>query len=145
MQHIGLTCFALRYSHRVGAPIKGPPIGAKDAQMAKYLEDLQKVGKEQLESAITSHSCFVKSLQAIATEANEFSKKSLESGSAFVEKLLSAKSLDGAIQIQSEYIKASYEALVEQTTKIGNLWSNLFKEAVKPIEAGITRVQSYKE
>ena len=113
--------------------------------MAKYLEDLQKVGKEQLESAMTSQSCLVKSLQAIATEANEFSKKSLENGSAFVEKLLGAKSLEGAIQIQSEYIKASYDALVEQTTKIGNLWSNLFKEAVKPIEAGITRVQSYKE
>ncbi len=113
--------------------------------MAKYLEDLQKVGTEQLKSAITSHSSLVKNLQVIANETTEFSKKYLENSSAFVGKLLGAKSLDGAIQIQSDYIKASYEALVEQTTKIGNLWSNFFKEAIKPIEAGVTRVQSYKE
>ncbi len=113
--------------------------------MAKYLEDLQKLGKEQFEAATTSQSCLIKNIQTIATETTEFSKKSMESGAAFLERLLGAKSLDSAIQIQSDYAKTSYEALVAQATKIGELWSSLVKDAFKPIEAGMTKVQSYRE
>jgi hypothetical protein len=49
------------------------------------------------------------------------------------------------IQIQSEYAKAAYAAFIEQAKKIGELYFNLSKEAFKPIEAGIAKVQSGKE
>ena len=39
--------------------------------------------------------------------AADYSKKSIENGSAFVEKLLGAKSFESAIRIQSEYANAS--------------------------------------
>ena len=45
-------------------------------------------------------------------ETIEYSKKSLENGSAFVEKLLGAKSFQSAIYVRSEYAKTSYAALV---------------------------------
>ena len=78
-------------------------------------------------------------------KSSEYSKKSFENGSAFLEKLLGAKSLENAIQIQSEYAKTFFEELVGYVTKTGELYSNLAKEAFKPIETAITKAQAAKE
>ncbi len=113
--------------------------------MAYLFDDFQKFGKENLEAATTTSSSFVKGWQTIAVELSEYSKKSFENSSAFVEKLLGAKSFESAIQIQSDYAKTFFEGLVGYLTKTGELYSNLAKEAFKPIETAITKVQAIKE
>jgi phasin family protein len=113
--------------------------------MAYLFDDFQKFGKENLEAATTTSSSFVKGWQTIAVESSEYSKKSFENSSAFVEKLLGAKSFESAIQIQSDYAKTFFEGLVGYLTKTGELYSNLAKEAFKPIETAITKVQAIKE
>jgi hypothetical protein len=50
-------------------------------------------------------SAMTKGFQQITAEATEYSKKSYEDGTAVVEKLVSAKSLDKAIEIQTDYAK----------------------------------------
>ena len=95
------------------------------------IANFQEIGKEQLESATTSPTFFATGFQAITAETIEYSKKSLENGSAFVEKLLGAKSFHSAIHIRSEYAKMSYAALVAYLTKIGELNTKLAKEAFK--------------
>ena len=110
--------------------------------MATNFDDFQKIGKEQLEAATTAAASLAKGFQTIAAEATDYSKKSLESSSAYVEKLLGAKSLDTAIQIQSEYAKTAYEGFIAQATKMGELYSNLAKEAFKPVEGAIAKAQS---
>ncbi len=47
-----------------------------------------------------------------------------------------------AIQLQSEYAKAAYAHFVEYVTKISELYSNLAKEALQPLEAVIAKAQS---
>jgi hypothetical protein len=113
--------------------------------MAYLLDEFQKFGKEQLEAVTTSSSSLAKSWQTIAAESSDYSKKSFENGSAFFEKLLSAKSFESAIQIQSEYAKTFFEGLLAYVTKTGELYSNLAKEAFKPVETAITKVQAAKK
>jgi hypothetical protein len=110
--------------------------------MAYEFEDLQKFGKEQYDAAAAVTNSIAKALQAIATETADYSKKSLESGSAFVEQLFGAKSYDNAIQIQSEYWKTSYAGFIAQATRMGELYSNLAKEAFKPIETAFSKVSN---
>ena len=110
--------------------------------MFKNMEDIQKYSKDQLESATAAATAMSKGVQQIAAEATDFSKKSLETSSAFMEKLLGAKSLDSAIQIQSEFAKSSYETLVAQATKFGELYTSLAKEAFKPVEAVVAKAQA---
>lgn len=110
--------------------------------MTNNFEEFQKYGKEQLEAATTVAASLAKGLQTIAAETTDYSKKSLENSSAYVEKLLGAKSLDNAIQIQSEYAKSAYEGFVAQATKMGELYTNLAKEAFKPVESAFAKVQS---
>src|SRR5271154_6086087 len=105
--------------------------------MTNNFEEFQKYGKEQLEAASTVAASLAKGLQTIAAETTDYSKKSLENSSAFIEKILGAKSLDNAIQIQSEYAKSAYEGFVAQATKIGELYTSLAKEAFKPVETAI--------
>jgi len=44
------------------------------------------------------------------------------------------KSLDKAIEVQSEYAKTAYEDYTAQVTKLGQLYSELAKEAFRPYE-----------
>lgn len=113
----------------------------KGNNMANTLEDFQKFSKAQFDSAASTSSSFVKGLQTIAAETTDYSKKSLENGSVFFEKLLGVKSLEAAIQLQSEYVKTAYADFVAQATKIGELYSSLIKEAFKPIELAMAKAQ----
>ena len=107
--------------------------------MANGFEDIQKFGKTQLDTATATTQSFVKGLQAIAAETTDYSKKSLENGSAFLEKLLGVKSLESAIQFHSDYAKTSYADFVAQATKLGELYSSLAKEAFKPVETAMRK------
>ncbi len=109
--------------------------------MATNFDDFQKFSKEQLEAATSTSTSLTKSFQTIAAEAAEYSKKSLETHTAYLEKLLGAKSFETAIQIQSEYLKTSYAGLIAQATKIGELYANVAKEALKPIELAIAKTK----
>ena len=113
--------------------------------MATNFDDFQKFGKEQLEAVSCGRGVSRQGLQTIATETTDYSKRSLETSSAYLEKLVGAKSLDNAIQIQSEYAKVAYEGFVAQTSKIGELYASLAKEAFKPVESAIAKVQSAGE
>ena len=113
--------------------------------MTNNVEDFQKFSKDQISAETTSSSSFVNNLQTIAAETTDYSKKAFEDGAAFLEKLRGVKSVESAIQVQSDYAKASYDAFIAQATKVGELYSKLGKEAFKPAEALIAKVQSRKD
>jgi phasin family protein len=85
-----------------------------------------------------------KGWQAIASEFADYSKKSFEDGSAALEKLFGAKSLEKAIEVQSEYAKTSYEGFVAEATKLGELYTDLAKESYKPFEGLLAKVSPAK-
>jgi hypothetical protein len=102
--------------------------------MVKNLEELQQVGKENVEVAMKSAETMSKGAQAIAVEVADYSKKAFEDGSAALEKLFGVKSLDKAIELQTEYAKSSYEGFVAKASKISELYADFAKESYKPFE-----------
>ena len=109
--------------------------------MIKNFDDVQKYGKDNMDATMKAWGHVSKSVQAIAAEAADYSKKSFEEGSAAMEKLLGAKSLDKAMEIQSAYAKSAYEGFVAQATKIGELYADLAKESYKPFESMIAKAK----
>jgi phasin family protein len=73
--------------------------------------------------------------QAIATAYGDYTKKSFEDSKAFVEKLTGAKSLDKALEMQTEYARSAYETFVVDSQKIAGLYSDLAKQTFKPLES----------
>ena len=105
------------------------------------LEDAGKFGKEYFDNSLKSFAAFSKGAQAIAVEATDYTKKSVETGSAALEKLLAAKSLEKAIEIQTDYAKTAYEGFVAQATKMNELYADLAKEIYKPFEAFVAKAK----
>jgi hypothetical protein len=102
--------------------------------MVKNFDDLQHVGKENVDIALKSMGVLSKSTQAIAVEITDYSKKAFEDGTAALEKLFGVKSFEKAIEVQTEYAKTAYEGFVAKASKIGELYADLAKETYKPFE-----------
>jgi hypothetical protein len=68
----------------------------------------------------------------LATAYGDYTKKSFEDTKLFVEKLSGVKSLDKAIEVQTEFAKTAYETFVTESQKIGALYGDLAKQSYKP-------------
>jgi hypothetical protein len=109
--------------------------------MFQSFEDTTKFGKEFMDSGLKSFASLSKSLQTLAAEAGEYSKNSLETGSATLEKLVSAKSLDKAVEIQTDYVKNAYQGFVAQATRMGEVYAEMAKDAYKPFENAVAKAK----
>ena len=115
-----------------------PEKAALDAEydiMIQQLDQIQKLGKDNADAALKTFGLVSKGAQAIAIESADFAKKSFEQGTATIEKLVGAKTLDKAFEIQADYLRTAYEGVVAQSTKIGELYASLARDAFKPYEA----------
>ena len=108
--------------------------------MLKNFEDFQKLGKDNMDTCMKQFGTVSKGWQAIAAEFADYSKKIFEEGTSAAERLLGAKSLDKAIEVQSDYVKTSYEGFVSQSAKLGELYVNLAQEAYKPLESFMSKL-----
>lgn len=104
--------------------------------------DMQKTSDANANAAMQSFEGVAKSTQAIATEIADYTKRSFEHGTKTMESLLGAKSMEKAIEVQREFVKTAYEEYVAYASKLGELYTNLAKEAFKPYEGGIAKRKS---
>ena len=84
---------------------------------------------EQIDTGTASSNAFL----AIATAYGDYTKKSFEDTKLFVEKLSGVKSLDKAIEVQTEFAKAAFDTFVAEAQKIGALYGDLAKQSYKPL------------
>lgn len=103
--------------------------------MVANFDNVQKLGKEQFEAVSAAAAAVTKGWQSIAAETTDYSKKSFEKGRVFAEKLIAVKKVDEAFQLQSEFAKSAYEDFMAETTKLGELYASMTKEAFRPIES----------
>ena len=73
-------------------------------------------------------------VQAIATAYGDYTRKSFEDTRSFVDKLSGVKSIDKALEVQTEYAKSAYETFVTESQKIAGLYTDLARQTFKPLE-----------
>ena len=103
------------------------------------VEDIQQYGKEQLETVVASATTLQQGMQAIASAYGDYTKKSFEDTKSMVEKLSGVKSLDKAIEVQTEFAKSAYETFMAESQKIAGLYSDLAKQTFKPFEGLVAK------
>lgn len=109
--------------------------------MMKTFDDASKYGKEMMDNNLKSFAAVTKGFQTIASEAADYSRGSFEKGTSAFEKLIAAKTLENAVEIQADFMKSSYEAFVTQSTKISDLVADMAKEAYKPFENAVSKAK----
>jgi len=108
------------------------------------MDQMNKFGQDSMHMALNSFGAWTKNAQAIASEVGDYSKKAFEDSAAAWEKLIGAKSLEKAFEVQNEYLKSSYEDFIAQSTKLGELYVDLAKEAYKPFEGMLAKTAAMK-
>ena len=99
------------------------------------VEDFQNYGKDHFENVVASATTVQNGLSAIATAYGDYAKRSYEDTKSFVEKLSGVKSVDKALEAQSEFAKSAYETFVADSQKIAGLYGDLAKQVFKPFES----------
>jgi hypothetical protein len=109
--------------------------------MIKNFEDIQKLSQGNLDTAMKLFGEWNKNWQAIAAEMSDYTKRSFEEGTQTFEKLVSAKSLEQAVEIQTGFAKRAYDGYMHQMSKIGGMYADLAKEAYKPVEKALQGIR----
>ena len=75
-----------------------------------------------------------KGFQALAAEMMEYSKAAFDDASRTWEQLIGVRSLEQAVQIQSDYAKRVYDNHIAELSKLGAMCMGMMRGASKPVE-----------
>jgi len=86
------------------------------------------------EAASRSYMEANKGFQALAAEMMEYSKAAFDDAVRTWEQLIGVRSLEQAIQIQSDYAKRVYENHMAELKKLGEMCVGMVRDASKPVD-----------
>jgi hypothetical protein len=102
-------------------------------ELKKVGQEIQKVAKDGFDATVRSFGEMSKSFQAIAAEVTDYSKTAFQDGTRAFEQLIGAKSVEQAIEIQSQYAKKAYETHIAEMSKLGEMCVAIARDAYKPV------------
>jgi len=105
--------------------------------MIKNHETFQRLGQQNVETAIKMFGEWNKGWRSISAEMTDFTKQSFEDTLATVEKLLRAKSVDQAVGIQSDFTARIVEGYFYKLSKIRGMYAQLLKNSCEPLEQAL--------
>ncbi|MDR7038786.1 MULTISPECIES: phasin family protein [Methylobacterium] len=91
--------------------------------------------KTGLDSVLAGMGAAAKTAQTIGIEWADYAKQSYEHSAATAEKLSKAGTVAKAVEIQTEYVKASFERGAAQAATLRDLYVALAKDLAKPFES----------
>jgi hypothetical protein len=126
------------------SPVMAKPTEAAPVAMAAAEEATQVAlsGEVLPPDAYTAPSNAV-GLQSVVQAYEDYTRKSWHASRFLVERLMTARSIDEAIEIQGEFAKQAYANFVAQSQKICELYGDLTKQFFRPLDtfaAGWTRI-----
>ena len=102
--------------------------------MVNNHEAFQRLGQQNVETAIKVFGEWSNGWRTIGAEMTDFTRRLLEDGIATVENLLRAKSLDQAMGIQSDFATRILEGYWHNISKINGMYAQLLKDSYQPFE-----------
>ena len=97
---------------------------------------LQQLFQSQFNAAVLLSDVLTKGVGKIAAEAQDYSKSALEANAELLQKLMTVKSPSEMFQLHNSHAKSLYELSVAQSRKIGELVTDLSKQAADTINSG---------
>jgi hypothetical protein len=80
------------------------------------------------------------SLQTIANAYAEYARTSMQESRSLVEKLMAVRSLDRAIELQSEFARGAYTNFVAESQKICGLYGRWVRQIFRPWEVAAAKL-----
>jgi hypothetical protein len=90
--------------------------------MINGFEDIQKVGRENMNRTLETFGALSRGWQTLASETADYSRQSLEDG----------------VEAQANFARTTCEKAVGQAARLGELYVDFVREAVKPFEHAVS-------
>ena len=109
-------------------------VGEEAQQQAGRMgQEFQRAAERGLEAASQSFSEANRGFQALAAEMTDYSKRAFEDAMRTWEQLIGVRSLEKALDIQSQYAKRVYENHMAELSKLAEMYTGMMRDASKPI------------
>lgn len=92
-------------------------------------------GKGNMEAFVASARIAAEGTGEIAREAADFGRGRFEAASSTFKEIASAKSPSEAFQVQSEFAKTAFDAMVQESSKMSEAWLKLAGDVFEPISS----------
>ena len=102
-------------------------------------DDFQKMGKDNYDAIVRSYGELNKGFQAITARMTDYSKRAFEDATRTFEQLVGVKSLEQAIEIQSQYAKRSYDNWVAEASKLSEMCAEMARDSYRPVEQAVSK------
>ena len=100
-------------------------------RMGQQVQERLQTGFEAASRSFTEAN---KGFQALAAEMMEYSKAAFDDAVRTWEQLIGVRSVEQAIQIQSDYAKRVYENHMAELSKLGEMTVGMVRDASTPVE-----------
>ena len=102
---------------------------------ARFVEEFTELTKGNVEALVTSGKIAAKGAEAIGAEYAAYGKSSFEKASGALKSFTAIKSPTDLLQIQSEFAKSSFDAMVAESSKLTETFVKLAGEVMQPISS----------
>ena len=113
--------------------------GEMQARAQKFGREYEKAAETGFEAASRSFGEANRGFQALAAEMMNYSKATFDDAVRTWEQLIGVKSLEQAIQIQSDYAKRVYDNHMAELSKLGEMCMSMVRDTSKPVEQASKR------
>lgn len=103
-----------------------------DAAM-KSFETFGSFGRENFDAWMQASNSAVKLFETMNAEQMAFTKSQVEDTVSAAKAMMGAKTLQEAYDLQNDYMKSSMDAVMQQSTKLGEMSTKLTKESFEPL------------
>ena len=104
------------------------------SDVQKFGEEFQRASKDGFDASVRSAGEINRGFQAIAGTVADYSKKAFEDGTRAFEQLIGAKSFEQVWEIQSQYAKKAFDAYIAHSSKLGEMYVDLARNAYQTVE-----------
>ncbi len=117
-------------------------------KFAEGLTSLADFQKESMNALMASAGAFAKGFEKLTAESASFSKAAFEDTVANAKAAASAKSLQEAVELNSNFMRSSVEKNLGQINKVADIWATTAKDTVEPLTERYTelveKIQSFR-
>ncbi|MFV3129903.1 TIGR01841 family phasin [Niveispirillum sp. KHB5.9] len=106
-------------------------------QVFASFEDVVGFQKDNVEAIVASSTILTKGFEALSKEIVAFTQAQYEQSVTTTKALFAVKSVKELVDLQTEYAKTSFDALVAEATKVSEAGFKLTNEAAEPITARV--------
>ncbi len=109
------------------------------------MTDLNTHSRKNLEALIASMTAATKGAESLGARAMAYSKRSMENQIAAAKALAAAKSIQEAVELQTNFAKTAFESMVAEVNEVTELASASVKDALSPINERVTALVEHMQ